>query len=178
MNSFYDIFGQETTSLSHLVTTKSIKTQANYIEGECPLVQALHLNINNINNQTQKNEETQPTRKRRASATDIQNESGSKLAAKANESESLLVPMEKNRISRLAKINQRRYTCFEERPSFKRPNKPQSPSVSMDAPTLSVSTVQPPKKDNKPAKTDHQSADDVERKVKFLKQLVDTGKFY
>lgn len=111
-NTFYDIFGQQSPSLSRLVSMKSTRKQPNYVENDCTMIKALDLEIN------KGRKEKRQRRKRRASTTDIQtNEINHK-----NNGVSLRVPVEKNEISRVGKITKRRYTCVEERPTDRRLN--------------------------------------------------------
>lgn len=190
-NKFYDIFGQQSKNLGHLVSMKSIKKQPNYIEDDCPLLRSLKLNMNDDDTLT--NEKAKRVRRKRcASTTDIQSKTSAAMANGENE-ESLLVPMAK-KTPRLGRISARRYTCVEERPipidiRLNRPLVSASPitplatttteanvSVGAAIPTTSLLKKPIALKEQLDAYKRIPQANRVEQKIEHLKGLVETGK--
>lgn len=118
-NKFYDIYGNQHESLNAILTTDALAVRSkDYNERSCKLLNDLSVSIFDVHNSKSIiPNQSEPIRKRRASATEILDKTlppKKERTTTTNDPESLLTPMiSSKKLSGAARIGRRRFTCFD-----------------------------------------------------------------
>ena len=144
-NTFFDVFGQKSNGLNHLLSMKSAKVPEGYSERTSDLLNTLGLSIFDLNEDDfsesdEPNGPEQPKKPRRLT----ESKSTGETVTKEVEQESLLIPLRKT--SAPTQIRHRRKTVVDTRPTLKRQHVETGPSALHASKRPNTPNVVPKKK--------------------------------